>query len=179
MSTADQTQSDTDTYILNKVDMNLVSFMKRNKYSMTNRDHFFYEDRGFYMGLPELAQYWMVRNSVSILTVPTPAAVTLLFMRMNCFSQWPFQVTRVHAEGLILNDTTKHTKGIAGPIFKHCIPPDTTGLKTANVADALEDGRVAWAAHGIAGNFNIFRCSAGNFNLIVTLVVLPGSGVTQ
>ena len=55
-------QSDTDTYILNKVDMNLVSFMKRNNFSMTNRDYFFYETRGYYMGLPELAQYWMVRN---------------------------------------------------------------------------------------------------------------------
>ena len=63
----------------------------------------------------------------------------------------------MHVEALIVNETSAPSYGIMGPIFKHCLPHDTFGLRTANVYTAEEDGRIGWDAQCIAGNFNIFR----------------------
>ena len=55
-------QSDTDTYILDKIEFNLVTFMRENNLYLTNRNQTFFEVRDYYKGLPEMAHFWMVSS---------------------------------------------------------------------------------------------------------------------
>ena len=55
-------QADTDTYVLENPNKDLVEFMRTGGYYLSNRDEYFYEEKRWHRGLPELAQYWMVRE---------------------------------------------------------------------------------------------------------------------
>ena len=68
------------------------------------------------------------------------------------------QTTRAHVEGEFITAETAFSKGIKGPIFKHCNPPDRSGLRTASTTYTETEGREGWDSKCISGNFNIFRC---------------------
>ena len=54
-------QADTDTYVEDEVKKDLVQFMRGKGLYLTNRMSKFNEVKDFHTGLPELAQFWLVR----------------------------------------------------------------------------------------------------------------------
>lgn len=118
-------QTDTDCYALEKITVDLVKEAREKNYSLTNKRHTFLETKGYYMGLPELAQYWI--------TTRLPGMAGTFFTAENASKA-----------------------GIKGPILKHCIPQDRSGLRTANTDWGGAAGRQGWDAECIAGHFSVF-----------------------
>ena len=118
-------QTDTDAYPMDKITVDLVKEAKEKNYYLTNKNFKFFEGKGFYMGLPELAQYWI--------TTRLPGMAGTFFTAENASKA-----------------------GIKGPILKHCIPQDRSGLRTATTDWAGVPGRQGWDAECIAGHFSVF-----------------------
>ena len=72
------------------------------------------------------------------------------------------QTTRLDSMlGLLVSAENASNAGIPGPVFKHCTPPDRSGLRTASLPGSWssdQHDREGWDAQCIAGHFNIFRC---------------------
>ncbi|GAX77836.1 hypothetical protein CEUSTIGMA_g5278.t1 [Chlamydomonas eustigma] len=121
-------QSDTDTYILEKIQYNLIDFMTEKDIWVSNYNWIQYEVRGYNMGLPEIAHYWMA----------TRGGMEGLYVTAD-------------------NASTAGKGFIKGPLFKHCRPADIHGLHTCSEYVCHGEKWLGWDGEMFSGHYQIFK----------------------